>query len=286
MSPHEPSEPTGTLYLVASPIGNLGDVSRRTTEVLTRVDAIVAEDTRRARKLLTHLGIAGKPVARFDAHANDDDVERATFRLRSGQNVALLTDAGTPSVSDPGAALVRSCHALGLPVVPIPGPSAVTCAIAASGLVEGAFWFVGFLPRTGSKRQRWLDRIEATEEPVVLFEAANRIRNTVEHLAERQPERMLCIARELTKKFEQVELRSLADWRESLTELRGELTLVLGPGHSARVVADAGEVDQLVLRELSRGLGPKLIAEQHHTALGMSKRDLYQRVLALRLVEK
>jgi 16S rRNA (cytidine1402-2'-O)-methyltransferase len=272
----------GALHLVASPIGNLSDISSRTAEVLAQADMVVAEDTRRARKLLTHLGVVGKTVWRFDAHASEAQVQSTIERLSAGHSVALLTDAGTPSVSDPGAALVRRCHELGIKVVPVPGPSAVTCAIAASGLVEGPFLFAGFLPRSGSKRGKWLDRIAHSEEPVVLFEAANRTEKTLAELCQRQPQRLLCVARELTKKFEHVELRSLQGWVDDLPELRGELTLVLGPGQAPAAAVDSEGLDQLVRRELDSGASAKDIAEAHHRSLGLSKRELYQRVLRAR----
>jgi 16S rRNA (cytidine1402-2'-O)-methyltransferase len=154
--------------------------------------------------------------------------------------------------------------------------------VAASGLVDGPFWFVGFLPRSGSKRQRWLERIEQTEEPVVLFEAANRGAKTIAELGARQPERKLCVARELTKKFEQVELRTLQGWLDALPELRGELTLVLGPWHVAATEVDYDQLDRLLRRELDLGASARDIAESHHASTGLPKRDLYQRVLAIR----
>lgn len=282
MSPVESATNAGTLYVVATPIGNLGDITRRAEAVLAEVRTVLAEDTRRARQLLSHLGVAGKAVARLDANATTRDVERAFERLQAGERVALLTDAGTPSVSDPGAALVRRCHDGGVKVVPIPGASAVTSAIAASGLVDGAFFFAGFLPRSGKKRQRWLDRIAHTEEAVVLFEAGNRARQTLSELAARQPERTLCVARELTKKFEQVELRPLSAWLLDLPEQKGELTLVLGPMKEAAAELDLAELDELVRRELGSGTSPRDIAQNHHQSLGLSRRELYQRVLSIR----
>lgn len=269
------------LYVVASPIGNLGDVSKRTFETLSDATVIVAEDTRRARGLLSHLGVAGKPVQRLDAHTEASELERVLALLTSGERVALLTDAGTPSVSDPGARLVRECHARSIPVIPIPGPSAVTSAIAASGLVEGAFLFVGFLPRSGGKRKRWLERIATTEEAVVLFEAGNRVHDTLTALAERQPDRLCCVARELTKKFESIQLRPLDDWLDT-HEFRGEVTLVLGPQRSAQSAPREDELDALIEEQLGKGKGAKEIAEEHAERLGVPRRALYQRVLALK----
>lgn len=269
----------GTLYVVASPIGNLEDISPRAQRALSEAQHIVAEDTRRSHKLLSHLGITGKSLSCLDAHASDGELERVVQRVAAGETVALLTDAGTPSVSDPGAALVRRCHEQSLAVVPIPGPSAVTTAIAASGLVEGPFLFVGFLPRSGGKRQRWLERIRNSSEPCVLFEAGNRTHATLTDLCEGQPDRMACVARELTKKFEQIRSRPLSEWRATAEEFRGEVTLVLGPVWLDSA-PDLDVVDEVVRSEMEAGKSAKAIAEAHHRALGISKRDLYQRVLS------
>jgi 16S rRNA (cytidine1402-2'-O)-methyltransferase len=269
------------LYVIATPIGNLGDVSVRSREALGEATAIVAEDTRRARQLLSHLGITQKALSRLDAHAGEHDVERVLERLARGETVALLTDAGTPSVSDPGARVVRACHERGIRVVPVPGPSAVTSAIAASGLVEGPFLFVGFLPRTGGKRRAWLDRIGATEEPVVLFEAANRLRTTLKELAIGAPDRLACVARELTKKFESIRVLALSDWTLDGQEFRGEVTVVLGPGAPSKA-ADSADLDLVVRSDLARGKSPREIADAHHALLGVSRRTVYQRALELK----
>lgn len=273
-----------TLSVIASPIGNLGDLSPRAVEALREARHVAAEDTRRSRQLLSHLGISGKPLICLDAHASERAVEGVVQLLLQGEQVALLTDAGTPSVSDPGAALVRRCHEQGLKVVPIPGPSAVTAAIAASGLVEGPFLFVGFLPRKGSKRTTWLDKIRASEEPVVLFEAPQRVAKTISDLSVGQEERPLCVARELTKRFEEIAVRSLGVWRDDEREWRGEVTLVLGRGANATREAELDDdaLERLIGEELARGAAARDIAGQHHARAGISKRTLYQRVLEIK----
>ncbi len=159
----------GKLYVVATPIGNLGDITLRAIETLRAVDRVIAEDTRRTRGLLSHFGIAGKPVDRLDANAEAHDVARALTHLEAGESLALCTDAGTPIVSDPGTALVRAAVAAGATVVPIPGASAVLAAIALSGLVTGGFRFVGFLARSGPERREDITRLVETPESVVLF---------------------------------------------------------------------------------------------------------------------
>lgn len=259
-------------------------MSPRAVEALKVCAQVVAEDTRRSRQLLTHFGVGGKVVSCIDAHATERDIARVVEVLQNGSDVALLTDAGTPSVSDPGAALVRRCHQLELKVVPIPGPSAVTAAIAGSGLVDGPFLFVGFLPRSGSKRRRWLERIRETTEPVVLFESPHRVSRTIAELVEGQPDRSLCIARELTKRFEELATKSLAAWQDDPREFRGEVTMVLGAGHAEEgsEALSEQELDELVLNELSRGSSAREIAAGLHGRAGISKRALYQRVLALK----
>src|SRR5512142_2033562 len=145
---------SGVLYVVSTPIGNLGDVTRRAAETLALADRIAAEDTRRTRVLLVHLGIEKKAIAKLDANASEGAMRYLVERGRAGERVAFVTDAGTPAVSDPGARLVRMAAAAGIAVTVVPGPSALTAAVAASGLVDGPFLFLGFLPRHGEKRRR------------------------------------------------------------------------------------------------------------------------------------
>lgn len=225
------------LFVVATPIGNLSDITLRAIDVLKQADLVVAEDTRRSRALLTHLGITGKPVRCIDAHASKGDIDAVVAECAAGKTVALLTDAGTPAVSDPGVELVRACRAQALEVVPIPGASAITTAIAGAGLADGGFWFCGFLPRKGSKRKAQLDRIEAFSDAVVLFESPQRLGETLRELAAREPERQACVARELTKKFEEFTTQTLREWAEHEQEFRGEITLILGPKVSKRMLS-------------------------------------------------
>ena len=218
----------GTLFLVATPIGNLGDLTARAIETLRGCDRVLAEDTRRTRQLLTHLGIAGKPVERLDAHAGEHDVARVVARLVEGERVALVTDAGTPGVSDPGEALVAAAIAAGATVVPIPGASAVLAAIVASGLAgDGRFRFVGFLPRDGVARREAIALVCETPEAVVLFEAPSRVRGTLRELADATPERGACVARELTKVHEEFVRSSCAALAADEREWIGEIVVVL-----------------------------------------------------------
>jgi 16S rRNA (cytidine1402-2'-O)-methyltransferase len=275
--------PGGTLLLVATPIGNLGDVSARAAETLRTCDRVVAEDTRRTRQLLTHLGIAGKPLDRLDAHATAADVERVVARLAAGEQVALVTDAGTPGVSDPGERLVEAAVAAGVRVVPIPGPSAVLAALVGSGLAgDGRFRFVGFLPRDGSARRDAVALVCATPEPVVLFEAANRTRATLRDLADATPERTACVARELTKVHEEYVRGTCAALAADEREWLGEVAIVLGAhapeARQARI--DDAAVDARIDEALARGEHARTVAERLAAWSGRPRRDVYARVIA------
>jgi len=220
----------GALFVVATPIGNLRDITLRAVDVLREADRILAEDTRRTRALLSHLGIAGKPMDRLDAHAEGDAVQGVLARLAAGERVALVTDAGTPVVSDPGALLIRAAAERGLRVTPVPGASAVMAAVTLSGLVSSGFRFLGFLPRGGPERRTAVERVVETPEAVVLFESPQRLGETLAELAQAMPEREATVARELTKLLEEAVRGTLASLAaQAEREWLGEITLVLGP---------------------------------------------------------
>ncbi len=270
-----------TLYIVATPIGNLGDISQRTREAFAAATVVVAEDTRRTRTLLTHLGFRDKPLRRLDAHADENAIERVAEELAAGAVVALATDAGTPGVSDPGAALVRRARELGVTVIPIPGPSAVTTALSASGYAFAAFRFIGFLPRGGSDRARALADVIACKDCVVLFEAPSRLAATLRELAQRAPTRRGMVARELTKKHEELaeaELAALADKFDG--EVLGEVTLVLAPWEGERQEASDDDVGVAIERLLASGMRPREVAERVALETGRKKGEVYDLVLA------
>jgi 16S rRNA (cytidine1402-2'-O)-methyltransferase len=275
------ADPAGVLHVVATPIGNLGDITLRAVEVLRAADEIVAEDTRRTRALLTHLGISGKPLSKLDANATPDDVARVVERLRQGRSIALVTDAGMPTLSDPGSELVRQARKAGAGVTPIPGPSAVTAAAAASGLVDGAFTFLGFLPRRGAKRARAIDRICSSTEPVVLFESPQRVAETLSELAERIPERSVFVAREMTKLHEELFSAPLGELAREPREWRGEVTLVVEAVVHPDEEVDPAAIDDAIRDRLSRGASAKSIATDLARATGLPKREVYARVLRL-----
>jgi 16S rRNA (cytidine1402-2'-O)-methyltransferase len=271
---------SGTLYVVSTPIGNLGDVSGRAAETLRLVERIAAEDTRRTRALLTHLGIDRKLLTKLDANVPERVVEQLVEHLDAGQNIALVTDAGTPSVSDPGAALVRRAAERGMTVVAIPGPSAVTAAVSVSGLVDGPFLFLGFLSRRGEKRKRAIRRMVESPEPVVFFEAPARIRATLAELAEAMPAREACVLRELTKVHEEAVRGTLVELVAREVTERGEFTLVVEGKGDVDVEADV-DIDALIGERLDAGDSPRTVADAISALVGTSRREIYARVLEL-----
>ena len=272
----------GELHVVATPIGNLGDLTLRAIDVLRACDRVAAEDTRRTKQLLAHLGIEGKRLERLDAHASARDVARIVGALRAGESVALVTDAGTPGVSDPGGAVVEAAIAAGVRVVPVPGASAVLAAVAASGLAgDGRFRFVGFLPREGSARRDAVAGVCATPETVVLFEAPGRTRATLRELAEATPERGACVARELTKVHEELARGTCASLAALEREWIGEVAIVLGPHDPAERTAsvDDAALDARIDDALRRGEHAKVVAEKLAAWSGRPKREVYARVV-------
>jgi 16S rRNA (cytidine1402-2'-O)-methyltransferase len=277
------TDPLGTLQLVATPIGNLADITERAVSVLRAVTHIAAEDTRHTRGLLAHLGITGKQLHALDANASPQAVERVVGLLREGRDVAYVTDAGTPGVSDPGRALVQAAQAARAPITALPGPSALTAAVALSGLVGGPFLFLGFLPRQGSARKELLGRIHHETLPVVLFEAPHRMQETLSDLAALDAGRQVAVCRELTKLHEEVLRGSLREVAETVREWLGEAVLVLG---EAEPQPAPGSSDP-ELREQARALvasGASVRAVADHLAAisGRARREVYALVLEVK----
>ncbi len=274
--------PAGLLSVVATPIGRLDDITLRAIEVLRGADRVVAEDTRRTRALLSHLGISGKPLEAVEAHADDARIGRVVARLVEGEKVALVTDAGSPAVSDPGAALVRAAVAAGVRVEPVPGPSAVTAALSVAAFGGAGFRFFGFLPRSGGARRDALERVCATEEPAVLFEAPSRMAESLNELAALQPERPIVVARELTKLHEEIVRGTLAEVAAEPREWIGEITVVLGP-HAAVTEAPSDEaIEARIDAELGRGAHAREAADRVAAWSGLARREIYARVVARR----
>jgi 16S rRNA (cytidine1402-2'-O)-methyltransferase len=284
--PPADTEGVGRLFVVATPIGNLGDITLRAIQTLRSVDVVLAEDTRRTRALLTHLEITGKTLERLDANAPPREVERWIGRLRGGADVALVTDAGTPLVSDPGASIVSKAHEAGIRVVPVPGASAVMAAVSASGLGDGRFRFVGFLPRSGGARAEEIGRLSQAVEATVLFESPRRIAATLGELASRHPNRRAALSRELTKVHEEVSVGTLAELSAASAdrEWLGEITLVIGPAQAdetAPALSDEA-LDLEIDRQLALGKRPRDVAALLALESGRPKREIYARVLARR----
>lgn len=273
----------GTLYVVSTPIGNLDDLTTRAVKVLREVDAVLAEDTRRTRQLLSHLGLS-KPLRRFDAHAEAGIVDRVAREIAEGATLALVSDAGTPVISDPGADLVRATVDAGGNVVAVPGASAVLTALVASGLAGGGFRFFGFIPRSGEARAEVLARIVDTPEPVVLYEAGNRTADTLRELSARTPGRRAAVARELTKLHEELVRGTLEELaaRFAENEPRGEVTIVLGAAEARTEVVDDAAIDARIDRELSSGRSPKDTADVVAAWCGRPRREIYARVVGRR----
>lgn len=242
----------GTLFVVSTPIGNLEDITRRGERVLGSAEHVLAEDTRRTGKLLEHLGIKAK-LTSLHAHNEASRAPRVLEWLEAGREVALVSDAGTPLLSDPGARIVQAALEAGHDVVPIPGPSAVLAALVASGLPAEQFAFLGFVPRRGTERRRVLERVAGSEETVVLFESAERLGALLEALeGVCGGERRLAVARELTKLHETTWRGTLAEARRYYGEkARGEITVVV---EAAPLPNVPGPAEQEVARELARAL--------------------------------
>ena len=218
----------GTLYVVATPIGNLEDVTLRALRILREASVIAAEDTRRTARLLQHYSIS-TPTTSLHAHNEDSKTPRLIERLRAGESVALVSDAGTPLVSDPGATLVAAAHAAGLRVEPVPGANAALAAISASGIGGSEFLFVGFPPARARARLEWLGRLAAEQRPFVVYEAPHRITATLRDMLTVLGDRTVALARELTKAHEELVVRPISEHVTAVSDGRGEYTLVIAP---------------------------------------------------------
>ncbi|WP_372591079.1 16S rRNA (cytidine(1402)-2'-O)-methyltransferase [Guyparkeria sp.] len=275
----------GTLYVVATPIGNLADISERAASVLRGVDLIACEDTRHARVLLDHLGVRKELVA---VHEHNERAASASLveRLGQGASAALISDAGTPGISDPGQLLVSALTGEGIAVSPIPGPSAVIAALSASGLPARPFWFEGFLPAQDKARRDRLAALAAVEATLVFYEAPHRIAKSLAACAEQLGDgRRAVVARELTKRFEQFAHGSLAsvlaDLQAGEIPARGEFVVMVGPPVAA-VGTDTAEADALIDALVAEGVAPKSIARVVSRTTRLSRNEVYAEVLARR----
>ncbi len=268
----------GVLVLVATPIGNLGDLTPRAVDALASADVIAAEDTRRTRALLSHAGIEARDrLVAVHEHNEAAQAETIIDEVGSGRRVAYVTDAGMPTVSDPGTRLVGACARAGLRVEVIPGPSSVSAALAVSGLPADRYVFEGFLPRKGPDRRRRIDALGREERTAVIFESPARLSATLSELAEALgSDREVAIARELTKVHEEVWRGTLGECAEGapVTE-RGEVVVVVAPSPTPGPVSES-DVERALRRELDRGASARDAASAVAEMLGVPKRQAYE----------
>lgn len=277
----------GTLYVVATPIGHLGDLTARAADLLRCVPVVAAEDTRRTRALLTHLGARPRLVS-YHAHSTRRASAGILAWLEAGDDVALVTDAGTPAISDPGSALVLEVRAAGFAVVPLPGPSAVTAALSVGGLPADRYVFLGFLPRKGQERARLLQRIGREEWTTVLFESPARLGDLLRDLVGAcGGDRSAVVARELTKIHEELRSGTLhelaAAYEAGEGTARGECTiLVAGRGEAADEALPRAESGPLAARLLAAGVPPREAVRLLIELSGISRNEAYRMVTELR----
>jgi 16S rRNA (cytidine1402-2'-O)-methyltransferase len=270
------SESAGILYVIATPIGNLADLSARAAHVLESVDLVAAEDTRRGGRLMQHLGLDKKLRSLYE-HNEDEQTAKLLAELNAGRKIALISDAGTPLISDPGLQLVAAARDSGIAVVSIPGPSAVTAALSVSGLATDRFVFEGFLPRRPQQRRRRLEQLATEPRTIVFFEAVHRIEATLKVLAEIfGGEREATVARELTKLHEQVVTATLTELTALLGSempLLGEFVVVVA-GAAAAATADDAEILR-IYRLLGEDLPPARAVALCAKICGRSRNDVY-----------
>ncbi len=271
----------GTLYLVATPIGNLEDVTLRALRTLKEVSLIAAEDTRTTRKLLSHYDIH-TPLTSYNDRNKRAKTPVVLDKLARG-DVALVSEAGMPAISDPGQDLVRAAYAAGFSVVPVPGPSAITTALAAAGLPTRAFTYLGFLPRQAAERRRLLQSLAAREETLVAFEAPHRLRQTLADAREALGDRDVAVCRELTKLYEEVFRGRVSDALSHFVEPRGEFTLVIAGAPAAS--SDDEALPPAVIDDMRRlrqqGLGAQAATAELSRRYGLPRRRLYRLWLSL-----
>ncbi|WIG97125.1 16S rRNA (cytidine(1402)-2'-O)-methyltransferase [Myxococcus sp. SDU36] len=273
----------GTLYLVATPIGNLGDVTSRALETLRAVRFIACEDTRHSRVLLDHFGIGGKDLVSLPAFAEGQRAGRILDRIGEGEDCALVTDAGSPAISDPGEKLVAEALERGLTVVPVPGPTALVAALSASGLPTGRFHFLGFVPRKGAERRAMLEEVAQLSATLVLYESPRRLSETLPDLLDAWGDRRACVARELTKLHEEFARGTLSELaaRYAVEAPRGEV-VVLVEGRTGETRWSEEELRRALEEGLSRGEKLKALSTELARRAGWAGQDVYRLGLSLK----
>jgi len=271
----------GKLFLVPTPIGNLEDITLRAIKVLREVDAIAAEDTRHSRKLLSHLGI-GTPLISYYREKEQEKSEEILERLLAGDSIALVTDAGTPCISDPGSILVHKAHENGITVVPLPGASALTTALSAAGIELSSFLFIGFPPAKKGQRQKLFNSLANMDHSLVFYESPHRIENTLQDLLETCGDRQAFWARELTKIHEELFSGSISELLTKTREgrSRGEFVIIVSPGAKEEIAGDT--IDEMLAwyRDNSE-LSLKDVSKKLAADLGLSRSQVYQKALEI-----
>jgi 16S rRNA (cytidine1402-2'-O)-methyltransferase len=272
----------GVLYIVATPIGNLEDITLRAIRILKEVDLIAAEDTRHTQILLSHYAI-GTPLTSYHEHNERAKAQPLVERLRRGENIALLSDAGTPAISDPGYRLIVEAIRAGVRIIPLPGPSALAAVLSASGLPTDRFVFEGFLPAKKQERKAKLEALRSETRTVVLYEAPHRIKESLVDMQQILGEREIVLGREVSKRHEEFLRGMLRDVIAQLTdrEIKGEITLVVHGATDESKVSDE-ELKEEIERLTAQGIGVKQISEMIGERYRLSKREVYQRALQLR----
>ncbi len=284
MTEHPTGTAPGIIYIVATPIGNLADITLRALDVLKTVDLIAAEDTRHTRKLLSHYGISAKLIS-CNEHNERKRAEELVQRLTAGASVALLSDAGTPAVSDPGYRVLTAAIAANIRIVPIPGPSAAVAALSASGLASDTFLFVGFLPHKSAKRLARLKQLANVHATVIFYESPNRIIGLLQDVAAVWGNRPVVLAREMTKRYEEFIRGRVEDVKidlESRSDIKGEITLLVSGQDAA-----AEDFTETVKEEIGAALrdgsaGTARLSRDLAGRYGMPKNQVYEMILQMK----
>jgi len=269
---------TGILYLCATPIGNLEDMTFRAIKILREVNLIAAEDTRRTRKLLTHFDIH-TPLIRFDENCKTLVGEKILARLQAGESVAVVSDAGLPAISDPGADLVKLAICAGVEVCPVPGANAALSALICSGLDTSKFLFAGFAPKTQKNRRDFLLKLSTIDATIIFYEAPHRLKNFLAELLEVFGEREIVLARELTKVHEEFLRGKISELLKKISEPRGEFVVVVEGATLSEVVTPEENIPTVVEKFLAQGLDKKSAMREAARQFNVSRREIYNALL-------
>lgn len=273
----------GKLFVVSTPIGNLEDISLRAIRILKEVDLIACEDTRNTRKLLSHYQIK-KPLTSYHEHNEKEKAEELLGQLRAGTNIALVSDAGTPGISDPGFRLVKIASENGIDVISVPGPSAAVAALSISGISTSSFSFFGFLPKTKNKKEQFLKEIKDLQQTLIFYESSRRVIDTLASIIEVFGDREISVSRELTKMFEETIMGKISDVIERLRqkkELRGEFTFVIEGNKDKRREFSIEKLERDIRSYKDRGFSLKNTVEELAIESKLPKNQLYREALKI-----